>query len=197
MLPSSPPEQGNIQPPHPLALALIERMRMRPGATILELGGGSARNARALLQAGFAVTTIGGDCTMPSGPFAAALSTHAFLHGMPPDLAAMLLAVARVLETGAPLYATFGSTSDARFARGRGLGENTFAPTEGDERGVPHHFFDERRLRAILGASFVVESLTEVGVDRIAGSWAHANAPLSGSVHWFAKAVRAPERYAS
>ena len=63
------------RPPHPLALDLIERLRDRPGARVLEIGAGSGRNTRALIGAGLRV-----QAPPDSGPYAAALSTHALLH---------------------------------------------------------------------------------------------------------------------
>ncbi|HUA09530.1 MAG TPA: hypothetical protein VMA98_09670, partial [Candidatus Acidoferrales bacterium] len=64
------------RPPHPLALALIERLRERPGAEVLEVGAGSGRNTPALIAAGLRVGS-----EPARGPYAAALSTHALLHG--------------------------------------------------------------------------------------------------------------------
>lgn len=101
----------------------------------------------------------------------------------------MLHAVADVLQTGAPLYATFASKADARYGRGTRVDEDAFAPDEGDEQGVAHAYFDERALREMLEHEFIVESLEEHNVDDVAGRWAHAEKP-QGSVHWFVRARR-------
>ena len=178
MSPNSP-EHGSIRPPHPLCLALIERLRERPGAAIFEIGAGSGRNTRALEAAGFAVND-------GVGPFAGALSTHALLHGTPDDIREQLAVIARALEPGAPFYVTFGSVHDARYGEGTTLAPFTFAPTEGDEIGVAHAFFDESRLRALLDEHWIVEDLHEHNVDDVAGTWAHEQRPLHNSVHWFA-----------
>jgi hypothetical protein len=61
---------------------------------------------------------------------------------------------------------------------------DTFAALDGDEAGVPHAYFDERSLRAILEPHFDVTSLIEWDATKTAGSWAHAT-PLSEAVHWF------------
>jgi hypothetical protein len=167
------------RPPHPLAFALIERLRGQPGARVLEIGAGSGRNTRALAAAGLAVQTL------PASDCAGALATHALLHGTQASLAALLAQIARALEPDAPLYATFGSVHDARYGKGQALEPHVFAPLDGDEIGVAHAFFDEARLRALLAPHFTVESIGETAVDEIAGSWAHPAAPLRDAVHWF------------
>lgn len=182
MTPDSP-EHASIRSPHPLCLALIERLRDRPGADVFEIGRGSGRNTRALEAAGFTVNAT-------AGPYVAALSTHALLHGTPDDVREHLDAIARALEPGAPLYATFGSVRDARYGGGTPVAPHAFAPTDGDEAGVTHAFFDETRLRAMLDERYRIESLREERVDEIAGRWAHREQPLHAAVHWFALVTR-------
>lgn len=182
--------QERIRRAHPLAAALIDELRGCEGVRILEIGAGSGRNTAALEAAGFRVHAIA-DAELPdvaaTGEFDAALSTHAFLHGTAASVAAMLDAVAARLVRGAPLYGTFASTRDARFGKGTQIDEVTFAPVEGDEIGVAHVYFNEARLRELLGRRFAIESLEERDVDDIAGRWAHAQKP-HGSVHWFVQA---------
>jgi hypothetical protein len=168
------------RPPHPLALDLIERLRDRPGARVLEVGTGSGRNTRALTAAGLAV------CTLPvQEPCAAGLATHALLHGTPREIAEELSAIARALEPHAPLFATFGSVRDARYGAGERPQPHVYVPLEGDEIGVAHAYFDDARLRALLAPHFTLESMHDVDVDEIAGTWAHQSTPLRGAVHWF------------
>jgi hypothetical protein len=181
--------------PHPLAAALTERLQPRPHRRILDFAAGSGRNGEALRRAGFTVATIGDEDASSSAPlagvrerFAAAISTHGFLHGTPAAIGTRLHAVADSLERGGLLYATFGSTHDARFGHGKRIDAFTFAPVDGDERGVAHVYFDESQLRMLLKRHFKVESLQERDVDETAGAWAHRKRPLSGAVHWFATA---------
>ena len=155
---------------------------------MIEIGHGSGRNHRALEAAGFEIVHFSSELAPATG--AAALSTHALLHGAPDEIAALLAEIARELAAGAPFLATFGSQRDARFGTGTRLGPATFAPTEGDERGVAHSYFDEATLRGVLDEHFAIEELREVEVDAIAGGWAHERAPLSGAVHWFVVAHR-------
>jgi hypothetical protein len=97
-------------------------------------------------------------------------------------------AIARALVLHGLFYATFASTCDARYGVGSQIANSTFAPVDGDEAGVPHVYYDETRLRAVLEPSFTIESLEERGVDDIAGRWAHPSTPLRGAVHWIVKA---------
>jgi len=193
MPPASPSEPG-FRAPHPLTDRLVARVRGRDAARILEVGTGSGRNAAALAEAGLAVVSIGEFAPIAplegAGTFAAALATHALLHGTPETIGIRLREIARVLEPGGALYATFGSTRDARYGQGTRIDDATYAPVQGDEAGVAHAFFDEKRLRELLEASYTVERMEEVGVDEIAGKWAHATTPLRDAVHWFVEATR-------
>lgn len=183
MTPDSP--QPANRPPHPLALALITRLADRPRACVLEVGGGSGRNTRALIEAGFRVVGLSDGVIC-----AAALSTHALLHGTRDEVRHLLTEIFEHLAPGAALFATFGSVGDTRYGRGTRIAEGTYAPVSGDERGVPHAFFDETSLRAVFEPDWRIESLREEMVDAIAGSWAHVEQPLHGARHWFAVAHR-------
>lgn len=184
------PDAENLRRAHPLALALIERLGANTGARILEIGAGRGRNTAALQSAGFYVLAIPDrDALSFETPerFDAGLSTHAFLHGTPPQIDALLKRTAAALKPGVPFYATFASIRDARCGKGHRIADDTFAPESGDEAGVPHRYFSEASLRAALAPRFRIESLSEHNVDDIIGRWAHVERP-SGSVHFFVKA---------
>jgi len=174
-----------------LAERLIERLQRRPQSRVVDFATGSGRNAAALRLAGFAVVTVD-DATAASeapltglqNPVDAVISTHGLLHGTPPAITARVRALAGALGESGLLYATFGSRRDARFGQGERIDDSTFAPLEGDERGVAHAYFDRKGLEEILGDYFEVESLEEVRADQIAGSWAHRGRPLTEAVHW-------------
>ncbi len=203
---SSSAKQAIFREPHPLARELLERIQR--GSRVLEIGPGSGRNFAALI-ARTDLTAIESDqrraialraqfpdhaerilsgsyAQMPCSDrrFDAVLSSHAFLHGTPARIARSLAEVARVTKERGLFYATFGSRRDRRFGEGQQIGTNTFAPTEGDEIGVPHSYFATAELRSLL-RHFTVERLEEVEVDTIAGTWAHTQMPLQGAVHWF------------
>jgi hypothetical protein len=177
-------------PAHPLALELVQRLR--PSARVLEIGAGRGRNSQALRDGGLDVVALDDAAaslldsfSSLSGPFDAALSTHALLHGTLQSVAERVEAIAHLLAPSGLLCATFGSENDARFGKGERVAENVFAPADGDERGVAHAFYDEANLRSLLEASFEIELLGERSVDDVAGRWAHPTAPLTGAVHWF------------
>ena len=194
----SPQDESSIRLPHPLAARLIERLRGRPGSRILDFCAGSGRNTAALRRAGYDIVTVDDDAAVSSDPlpatlgrFDAAVSTHGLLHGTTHAIAALVSALAALLEPDAPLFAVFGSTRDARFGKGTRIEASVFAPEDGDERGVAHAYFARSSLQAMLEANFTIEMLEERDADAIAGSWAHRAQPLSGAVHWFAIARRA------
>jgi SAM-dependent methyltransferase len=165
---------------HPLAMRLVEHLRGGREIRILELACGAGRNTRVLREAGFDVVAID-DPTAASatpfagitGGFAAALSTHGLLHGTPAIIAGHVSQIARLLAKNGMLYATFGSVRDARFGQGERIDASTFAPSDGDERGVAHGFFDRDQLVALLDRHFGIEALEEHD---------------AGKVHWFAVA---------
>ena len=187
-------------PAHPLAGELIEALCCRGGGRVLDFGSGIGRNTAALRDAGFDVLSIDDAAAVGTDalaaidiggtPFDGALSTHALLHGTPHSVRKRVGALACVLSGGAYFFATFASTRDARYGGGEEVAEATFAPLDGDERGVAHVYFDELRLRAIVEPHFRVTSLDERAADAIAGTWAHSASPLRGAVHWILYAVR-------
>jgi hypothetical protein len=190
--------ENSFRRAHPLALALIERLRDIPHVRVLELGTGSGRNTEALKAAGFSVLGIRDD-TIESfasgnagamidtgGSFDGAISTHGLLHGTPATIAAAVAHISDTLKPDAPLFATFASVRDSRYGKGVRLAQHTFASESGDEQGVAHTYFDEPALRELLERFFTMESLQEQNVDGIAGAWAHTE-PLRGRVHWIAR----------
>ncbi len=197
MDPHSPPDRATIRPPHPLTRQLIDDLSNRPGSRVLDFCTGSGRNAAALRAAGHDVVAVadasaGSSDPLPPalGRFAAAICTHGLLHGTVASIAASLDSIADRLDDAGALYATFGSVRDARFGKGRRFGPATFAPFDGDERGVAHTYFTRAALELLLEPHFVVERIEESGVDAIAGAWAHRQRPLAGAVHWFVVARR-------
>ena len=172
-------------PPHPLTLALIERLEGAFPGPVLEIGVGSGRNRRALQAAGFFVRSHEpAALERLGGLFRGALSTHALLHGTPTAIAAAIERVRALLAPGAPFLFTLGSKADARFGQGDCIATDTYAATDGDEAGVPHAYFDEAGCREIV-SGLQIESLRARRVDAIAGSWAHPQAALRDAVHWF------------
>ena len=184
---------------HPLTLALVQRLHEKERARVLDFGSGRGRNTRALEEAGVEVVAITDDQATGrraldglESSFDAVLATHALLHGSPQSVAERIDGAARVLGESGLFYATFASVHDARYGKGERLADDTFAPEQGDERGVPHVYYDEPRLRAVVTPYFSIESLEERAADQIAGTWAHPNTPLRAAVHWLLRALKKP-----
>jgi hypothetical protein len=178
---------------HPLAERLIELARREPfDGPVIEVGTGSGRNTRALVEARIPNVTVP-DSTpytqLPSArdSYGAALATHAYLHGASAKLRAGIAELRRVLRPNAPIFITLGSFKDARYGLGIPFDERSFAPGEGDEVGIPHAYFDRDGVIELL-FGFTIESMEEVDVDDIVGRWAHADDDVAGRVHWFVQA---------
>jgi hypothetical protein len=188
---------SSAQTAHPLTERLIESTRERPlDGPVIEVGTGSGRNTRALVEAGIPAVGVPDSTPYTQLPgthdsYGAALSTHAYLHGASAKLRAGIAELRRVLRPNAPAYITLGSFKDARYGLGIALDERSFAPGEGDEAGIPHAYFDRDGVIELL-FGFTIESMEEVDVDEIVGRWAHAeDDAVEGRVHWFVVARRA------
>jgi hypothetical protein len=188
---------SSAQTAHPLAERLIESAREQPlDGPVIEVGTGSGRNTRALVEAGIPAVGVPDSTLYTQLPgtrenYGAALSTHAYLHGASAKLRAGIAELRRVLRPNAPAYITLGSIKDARYGFGTPYDERSFAPGEGDEAGIPHAYFDRDGVIELL-FGFTIEAMEEVDVDAIVGRWAHAgDDPVGGRVHWFVVARRA------
>jgi hypothetical protein len=178
---------------HPLAERLIELARREPfDGPVIEIGTGSGRNTRALVEARIPNVTVPDSTPYTQLPgtrdnYSAGLSTHAYLHGASAKLRAGIAELRRVLRPTAPIFITLGSFKDARYGLGIPFDERSFAPGEGDELGIPHAYFDRDGVIELL-FGFDIDSMEEVDVDDIVGRWAHADDDVAGRVHWFVEA---------
>jgi hypothetical protein len=179
---------------HPLAADVARWYRERKqGGPVIEIAAGAGRNTRYLVEVGIPIVSTRDDesytqLTGGRNLYAAALSTHGYLHGTIPKLRLGFAELRRVLRPGAPIFITLGSVEDARFGLGVPVDDTTFAPGDGAEVGIPHAYFDRSGVTDVLAPAFRIESLSEVNVDDIAGKWAH-DAP-AGMWHWFVVARR-------
>jgi hypothetical protein len=192
---SAPSTQG----PHPLAERLIERYSAAGwDLPVLEVAAGAGRNTRAFAAAGIPVIATRDDEPYTQLPgehdaYAAAFSSHGYLHGATAKVRAGLAELRRVLLPGAPVYLTLGSIHDERFGFGEALDEWTFAPGDGPEMGIPHGYFDRDTIVELL-RGFTIESIEEVDATEIVGTWAHGDDDdgddAQAIVHWFVIATR-------
>ncbi|MBV8748576.1 MAG: hypothetical protein JO103_02555, partial [Candidatus Eremiobacteraeota bacterium] len=146
---------------------------------MIEVGTGSGRNTRALVDAGIPVVSVPDSTPYTQLPgtrdnYGAGLSTHAYLHGTSAKLRAGIAELRRVLRPSAPAFLTLGSFKDARYGLGIPFDERTFAPGEGAELGIPHAYFDRDGVTELL-LGFTIASMEEVDVDDVVGRWAHAD----------------------
>jgi hypothetical protein len=186
----------STQGPHPLAERLIERYRSNGDTLpVLEVASGAGRNTRAFEAAGIPVVATRDDDPYTQIPgdrdaFAAAFSSHGYLHGASAKVRAGIGELRRVLVQGAPIYITLGSIHDERFGFGEALDETTFAPGDGPEKGIPHAYFERDTIVELL-RGFTIESLEEVDATNIVGTWAHdPDEELLPILHWFVVATR-------
>jgi hypothetical protein len=189
---SAPSTQG----PHPLAQRLIERYRAAGWTLpVLEVAAGAGRNTRAFAAAGIAVVATRDDESYTQLPgerdaYAAAFSSHGYLHGATAKVRAGFAELRRVLVPGAPIAVSLGSIHDERFGFGEALDEWTFAPGDGPEKGIPHAFFDRDTIVELL-RGFTIESLEDVDATEIVGTWAHEPGAEPEPIrHWFVTATR-------
>ena len=187
--------QSSAETAHPLAHALLGFVAEQPlSGPVIEVGQGSGRNTRALVDAAVQVVPVPDDVPYTQLPgaremYGAALSTHAYLHGTFDKLRAGMAELRRVLRPGAPVFITLGSIRDARYGLGVPFDERSFAPGDGDEAGIPHAYFDRDGILELVRGFFEVESAEEVEADEVVGRWAHGDAP-AGRVHWFVRGRR-------
>jgi hypothetical protein len=187
---------SSAQAAHPLTGRLLALARARPLAgPVIEVGTGSGRNTRALVDAGVPLVGVPDDVLYTQLPgsremYGAALSTHAYLHGTAAKVRAGLGELRRVLLPDAPVFVTLGSFRDARYGLGIPLDERSFAPGDGDEAGIPHAYFDRDGVGELLHGLFRLDEAAEVEVDEIVGRWAHPDDDVAGRVHWFVRATR-------
>jgi hypothetical protein len=187
---------SSAQAAHPLTGRLLALARERPLAgPVIEVGTGSGRNTRALVDAGVPLVGVPDDVLYTQLPgsremYGAALSTHAYLHGTAAKVRAGFGELRRVLLPDAPVFVTLGSFRDARYGLGIPLDERSFAPGDGDEAGIPHAYFDRDGVGELLHGLFRLDEAEEVEVDEIVGRWAHPDDDVAGRVHWFVRATR-------
>jgi hypothetical protein len=213
------PGEAAAPPPHRLARELAEFLASQLTPLVLVLGYGSGRNVPALVDVGARLAVVDDDAgrasvaaarfageklvsvthagyaefALPGGPFAGALSTHALLHGTPERIAAAIAHTAAHLAAGAPFFLTLGTKSDPRFGAGLSGGPDTYAATSGSEAGVPHAYFDDAGVRALL-RDFTIDALVESSAAETSGSWAHSAAEAETLRHWFVRARRRPAK---
>jgi|SRR6267143_2632644 len=83
--------------------------------------------------------------------FDGVICTNVLHHGKLVQIKQATREVHRVMKGGASAFVVALSTTDFRRGNGQRLEQNTFVFTEGEERGIIHHFFPRRELESCLG----------------------------------------------
>jgi ubiquinone/menaquinone biosynthesis C-methylase UbiE len=163
-------------PPLPAVVDFAEDLRREGAKRVLDLGCGAGRHSIFLGKAGFQLTaldisetalkTLEGRLRTASidnvnlvrhemlelpfidDYFDGVVCTNVLHHGLLAEIKRTSLEIHRVMRRGASAFIVALSTADFRRGNGRRLERNTYVFTEGEERGIVHHFFPRQELES-------------------------------------------------
>jgi ubiquinone/menaquinone biosynthesis C-methylase UbiE len=189
-----------LSPPLPAVAKLAEYLGAQKTINVLDLGCGAGRHAIFLAKKGFQVTGLDvsetalkeleGRCRaagignvtlvkheMQELPFIddyfdGILSTNVLHHGTASEIRHTLAEVHRVLGKNGVGFAITLSKGDFRYGNGTLLEKDTYRFTEGDERGIVHHFFSKEELAQYF-SQFEIDTLKEELIPIDNGNRAH------------------------
>jgi SAM-dependent methyltransferase len=181
--------------PAPLVIRFADQLRERGARSILDLGCGSGRHTVYMRKKGFDVTgmdnaptglklttewlqqeglkadLILGNMRRPfpfrNDTFDALLSTQVIHHSLHADVIATAREIQRVVCRGGIILVSVPARKEIALGEDDSLEiePDTFVPTRGNEKGLPHHFFTLDEFRAIFPGFEVLDS--QVFEDRI------------------------------
>ncbi len=194
-----------VSPPLPAVVELAENLKLLRASRVLDLGCGAGRHTVFLANAGFQVTGLdvsetalselqgrlarGGltnvtlikhnmlELPFIDNYFDSVVSTNVLHHGTVSEIKRVLGEVYRVMGRGTTGLVVTLSKKDFRYGSGRQIEPDTYLFTEGDEKGIVHHFFPEEELRSFFG-QFEITTLKEELVPMEKGYWAHFHLKL-------------------
>jgi len=163
-------------PPLPEVVEFAEDLKREDARTILDIGCGAGRHSILLGRAGFQVVALDISETalktlearlktasidnvtlvrhdMLELPFTndyfdGAICTNVLHHGKLVQIKQATGEVHRVMKEGASAFVVALSTADFRRGNGKKLEPDTYVFTEGEERGIIHHFFPRKELQS-------------------------------------------------
>jgi ubiquinone/menaquinone biosynthesis C-methylase UbiE len=112
------------------------------------------------------------ECPWPDATFHGVLTWDSLHHNTLSNIHAALETARASLVDGGVLMATLKSTRADSFGLGTEIEPGTFVQDSGWEAGVPHHYFDERGVRAAF-AKWELLSLVEMRYDYVVRSDDH------------------------
>jgi len=153
--------------------------RQKGLSRVLDLGCGTGRHTRYLLDNGFDVYGCDSSqealeivreripeapferCDMTSLPyedgfFEGIICNHVIQHGRKADSAKAVAEMHRVLAGGGYLFLIAISTSHPKYSTGREIEPNTRIDTEALDGHVPHHFFTREEMERLFGESEIM-----------------------------------------
>lgn len=105
------------------------------------------------------------------------VSTNVLHHGTATEIRRTLAEIHRIMRKDATGFIITLSKRDFRYGTGTRLEEDTYRFTDGDEKGIVHHFFSREELLQFFGR-FEVLSLNEELVNFSNKNWAHFHVRL-------------------
>ena len=171
-------------PPLTEVVEFAEDLKREGAKTILDLGCGAGRHSILLCKQGFqvvaldisetALKTLDGrlktgsvdnvalvkhemwDLPFIEGYFDGIICTNVLHHGKIVEIKRTAGEIRRVMREGASAFIVALSTADFRKGNGKKLEPNTYVFTDGDERGIIHHFFSRPELESCLKGTKIV-----------------------------------------
>ncbi len=188
-----------VSPPLPAVAEFATQLKSLGTVRVLDLGCGAGRHTVFLAKAGFQVTGLDVSETalgelqnrldkanlrvtlvkhemleLPfiNNYFDAVVSTNVLHHGTVAEVQRTLGEVYRIMRKGGLGLVVTLSKKDFRYGNGRNLEPDTYLFTEGDEKGIVHHFFAETDLRSFF-SQFEITDLREDLIPVEKGNRAH------------------------
>ncbi|TMI08502.1 class I SAM-dependent methyltransferase [Candidatus Bathyarchaeota archaeon] len=179
---------AETSPPLPVIVDFANVLKREGAKRILDLGCGAGRHSILLGEAGFQVVALDISETalktlearlktasidnvtlvrhdmlelpFTSDYFDGVICTNVLHHGKLVQIKRATEEVHRVMREGTSAFVVALSTADFRRGNGRKLEPNTYVFTEGEERGIIHHFFSRHELQSCF-KEFEVVSFEE------------------------------------